>query len=136
LINALEDLMPDSDKYQDYAQKLTQEKTDQRIRKTLYISRRAIWVNVLLAMLISPMGSYIYTRRWKALGIFAICSVAIGMVLPTNIEDGDSFQESFVKGLQEGIALSPLFGVAAAIENGLAIHRARQTVANGAKEDA
>lgn len=127
--------MPDSDKYQDYAQKLDQEKHDRKIRKTLYISRRSIWVNTLLAMLISPMGSYIHTRRWKALGIFTFCSVAIGIIMPSNIDEGDSFQESFVKGFQEGMAISPIFGAVAAIENSLAIRRARRTVADNVEED-
>jgi ATP/ADP translocase len=136
LINSLEKLMSDSEKYTDYAQQIDQVKADRKIRKTLYISRRAIWVNILLTLFISPLGSYIHTRRWKALGIFALCSAFFFAVIPAgSYEEGESFEESFVKGFEQGMALSPFISVIAAIDNSLAIRRARQTVANSAEED-
>jgi len=46
-----------------------------------------------------------------------------------------SEKESFEEGFQRGISLSPLASLIGCIDNGLAIRRARQTVADSAKED-
>lgn len=113
--------MPDSKQYQDYGQQLDQEKAEKQIRKTLYISRRAIWANILLSMLISYVAGYIHTRRWKALGIFVASTFAIFFVTASE-------NESFEEGLERGISLSPLFSLIGTIDNSLAIRRARQTI--------
>jgi serine/threonine protein kinase len=46
-------------------------KDGKEMSKLLYLSNRAIWVNIFLAWL-SFYVAYIYTRRWKALAIFVI----------------------------------------------------------------
>ncbi|WP_223211238.1 hypothetical protein [Synechocystis sp. PCC 6803] len=103
---------------------MDKEKSERLVRKTLYISRRAIWVNILLSILISYVAGYIHTRRWKALGIVVVGTFVFGFLTASE-------NESLEEAVERGITLSPLFGLIGTIDNSLAIRRARQTVANG-----
>jgi hypothetical protein len=116
--------MKDINQYQHYAKQMDDEKSQRAIRKTFYISRRAIWVNILLSMLVSYVAGYIHTRRWKALGIIVLGSFIFSfLTAPEN--------ESLEDALERGVTLSPLFGLIGTIDNSLAIRRARQALANG-----
>lgn len=117
-----------TDQYQNYAGQMDKEKSERVIRKTLYISRRAIWVNILLSMLVSYAAGYIHTRRWKALGIFVVGTFMIFFI---TAQENESFEDS----VERGLSLSPLASLIGTIDNSLAIRRARQTVANNTSEE-
>jgi hypothetical protein len=107
-------------KYQEYSQKLDELKKEKEINHTIYISRRAIWANVILSFTLSCLAAYIHTRRWKAMGIFTIFMI-IFMIF-TGIED------DLKKSFEKGQTWSPLMSLIACIDNGIAIKKARQKV--------
>jgi hypothetical protein len=103
-----------------YQQQIAQEENNQ-IAQTIYLSRRAIWANILLGFLLSPLACYLHTRRWKALGIFLLFFLPIVFI----ISDGrDSFEANF----QRGQNLSPLVTLIAIVDNSLAIKKAKNKV--------
>ena len=112
--------------YDRYISEIENEKEKKQIRHTIYLSRRAIWANILLIILFSSFAGYIHTRRWKALGILLAAIMGIGFVASGNT---DSFEESVEKGFETGTNLAPVAMIIAAVDNGLAIHRARKKIA-------
>jgi hypothetical protein len=116
-----------NDQYDPYVAEFERKNQEKEMRKTVYVSRRAIWVNALIALLISPLGAYIYTRRWKALGLFTLASVVVfGIIGEIDSKPNETFEESMARSFERGVAFSPLASLIVTIENGLAIRRARQ----------
>lgn len=116
-----------NDQYDPYVAEFERRNRDKEILKTIYISRRAIWVNALIAFFLSPLGAYIHTRRWKALGMFTLASVVVfGIIGEIASKPNETFEESLARSFERGVAFSPLASLLVTIENGLAIRRARQ----------
>jgi serine/threonine protein kinase len=85
-------------------------KDGKEMSKLLYLSSRAIWANILLA-LFSCYAAYIHTRRWKALGIFMIIIlIFFGNIRGTK----DTYKWIFT------------INIIAAIDNSFAIFNARK----------
>lgn len=92
-----------------------------QIQKTIYLSRRAIWANILLCFLLSPLAGYIHTRRWKPLGIFSlICFLFLMITQPSNL----SFAESFARGQRYSLLASLI----SSVDNSRAIRSAKAKV--------
>ena len=118
-----------NDQYDPYVAEFERKNREKEMRKTVYVSRRAIWVNALIALFLSPLGAYIHTRRWKALGLFTLAFVVVfGIIGEIDSKPNETFEESLVRGFERGVAFSPLVGLIVTIENGLAIRRARQKI--------
>ena len=49
---------------------IEEKKADHNLEKTIKISRKKIWLAVIISVLF-PLGGYLYTTRWKALLISA-----------------------------------------------------------------
>lgn len=109
----------DKNDYQDYVFDLEQAKLNKEMKHTVYLSRRAIWANIIWCILM-PMAGYIHTRRWQQLGIFVISAFLFGFI--TAGEGG------FEEGLERGQKISPLFSLIAMIDNSLAIKKAQEKV--------
>ncbi|MBL1211541.1 hypothetical protein [Geminocystis sp. GBBB08] len=104
-------------KYQNIIQELEQQMENKKNQHTVYLSRRAIWVNIVLCLLISYVGGYIHTRRWKALGVFTfIFSGFLFITQPSN----QSFTENFAHGQKYAF----LAGIISTIDNSIAIKKA------------
>jgi hypothetical protein len=86
--------------------------------KTIKLSRKAIWIAIVLS-LIFPLGGYIYTARWKAFLILLGACAFTGGVGSKNTE------EAFKNGQAIGSIIGP---IAATIDNGLAINRAKKKI--------
>ena len=112
--------------YDRYISEIENEKEKKQIRHTIYLSRRAIWANILLIILFSSYAGYIHTRCWKALAIFFSIVAGIGMLASINAK---SFEESLDKSFEAGANFAPVAMIIAAVDNGLAIHRARKKIA-------
>ncbi|PHV63134.1 hypothetical protein WEU38_00995 [Cyanobacterium aponinum AL20118] len=110
-----------NNKYQQVAKQMNLEKEQKEIQHTVYLSRRAIWANILLSMFISFLASYIHTRRWKQMGIFSFTAFILMMFVSAGSE---SFEESF----RRGQVLSPIASLIATVENSLAIKKARRKI--------
>ena len=106
--------------YQNLIQELDTNMKNNQIQHTVYLSRRAIWANVLLCLL-SPVAGYIHTRRWKPLGTFAI--ISIGFIFITE-PPNQSFAESFARGQQYSL----LGSLISTIDNSIAIKKAQNKV--------
>lgn len=105
----------------DKVQKLNQvepQRRDQKQTKTLKLSRRAIWLTIVLALLI-PFTSYLYTRRWNGLLIFFLVMSCSGAIVSVGAR---SLEESFKRGITMGALLGSPY---AALDNAVAIKRAR-----------
>lgn len=109
--------------YKAYMSNLDKKAKNKDILHTVYLSRRAIWANVLLSFLLASLAAYIHTRRWKQMGIFSISLVAFMTIISS---DSDSLEESFRKGQK----FSPLASLIATIDNSIAIKKARKKVNN------
>ena len=107
--------------YQQKLAQMSQIETKNQINQTIYLSRRAIWVNILLGFLLSPLACYIHTRRWKPLGICLLFLMPIVFIIT---DSRDSFEANF----QRGQNLSPLVTLIAIIDNSLAIKKAKNKV--------
>jgi hypothetical protein len=105
--------------YKERISELESKKNNQEIQHTVYLSRRAIWANVIWCILI-PIAGYIHTRRWQQLGILSI-SIFVFSVITA----GD---DSFEEGLERGKKMSPLIALIAMIDNGIAIKKAQEKV--------
>ena len=88
------------------------------LRKTVKISRKKIWLAVVISI-ISPLGGYLYTARWKA---FLIFTCAFVLMIGTGSKNEE---EAFKKGVKLGLIIGP---IAASLDNGLAISRARKKI--------
>lgn len=106
--------------YNQYINDLDQKQSKSRIAHEVYVSRRKIWISTLLSLL-SFIAPYIYTRRWKPLGMM----VGAIFILGCFISYGDDFETGFNKGRK----LAPIFIVLAAIDNGMAIGKYKKKVA-------
>jgi hypothetical protein len=109
--------------YHRYVEALEEKQHQQAITHTIYLSRRAIWVNFLFCFLLSPLAGYIHTRRWKALGIFTIFLVGFSILTSQN---GESFGDSFKRGGK----FCYWFGLIAFVDNSKAIRQAQEKVNN------
>ena len=107
--------------YDQYINDLDQQQSKSRIAHEVYVSRRKIWISTLLTLL-SFIAPYIYTRRWKPLGIMVGAIFLLGCF----ISYGDDFETGFNKGRK----LAPIFMVLAAIDNGMAIGKYKKKVAD------
>jgi hypothetical protein len=105
--------------YQKYIFELEQTKNNQEIKHIVYLSRRAIWANVLWCIL-TPIAGYIHTRRWKEFFILSVSIFLFGVI--TSGEGG------FEEGLEKGKEISPLVSLIAIIDNGIAIKKAKDKV--------
>jgi hypothetical protein len=110
-----------NNQYKQYVTQFNNEEHQRQMLHTVYLSRRAIWVNVLLSFLLSFLAAYIHTRRWKSMGIF---SLSMFIFLLAIGGENDSFAESFA----QGQSLAPLFSLIATVDNSLAIDKARKKV--------
>lgn len=109
----------DKNDYQDYVSDLEQAKLNKEMKHTVYLSRRAIWANIIWCILM-PIGGYIHTRRWKQFGILSISIFLFSVI--TGGEGG------FKEGFERGQKMSPLFSLIAMIDNSLAIKKAQEKV--------
>lgn len=109
--------------YQNYIKQLDKEMKNQEMQHTIYLSRRAIWANILLCIFLSYIAGYIHTRRWKPLGIFAlITSSIIWVTAPPRA----NFAESF----QHGQKYALIASLIATIDNSIAIKKAKDKINN------
>jgi len=109
--------------YQTYIAEIEEKNKKKKVLHTIYLSRRAIWANVLISFLLAPLASYIHTRRWKQMGIFTLLFMVFFMIIPS---DSDSFMDSVRKGQR----FSLLASLIATIDNSIAIKKARKITYN------
>ena len=111
----------DPDEVQKRVGEIEKSQAEQELVKTIKLSRRQIWVVVLLALLI-PFTTYLYTRRWNNLLIFLTVLGLCGLIFGTGAR---SFEESFQRGMWIGSIVGTPY---AAVDNALAIRKARSKV--------
>ncbi|MCJ2541557.1 hypothetical protein [Thermostichus vulcanus] len=90
---------------------------EKELRRIYRLSRRSVGLAAALGF-VFPLGAYLYTRRWKALGIFFSILFLVGLMIPQ--EDPDDFSPS--------IAQMILAGIAAAVDNTKAIQWAKEQI--------
>lgn len=92
-----------------------------QIQHTVYLSRRAVWANILLCFLLSPLAGYIHTRRWKPLGTFSLIFISFLLITQPS---SSSFAENFAHGQKYSLLASLI----STIDNSLAIKKAQSKV--------
>jgi hypothetical protein len=100
---------------------IEEKEADRALEKTIKISRKKIWLVVVISVLF-PIGGYLYTTRWKALSILFGTLALTGAVIGAGSKNEE---EAFKKGLELGSIIAP---IAASLDNGLAISRARKKI--------
>lgn len=83
------------------------------------LARKKIWVVVLWSLLF-PLGTYVYTRRWKPFFTLLGCLMLLGGVIGMLSEDETA---AFDNGFLVGSFITP---VVAGIDNGTEIVKARK----------
>ncbi len=90
---------------------------ERALRRIYRLSRCSVGWAAALGLLF-PLGAYLYTRRWKAFGIFLLIVMVVSLVTPQ--EDPDDFTPS--------VSMAILTGIAAAVDNTKAIRWAKEQI--------
>jgi hypothetical protein len=104
-------------------EELEQHFQNQEIANTLKLSRKNIGTAVFISILL-PIGGYIYTGRWKALGITFSSLVAV--LTLCILAQGNRLTEKFEDDLTASAAV--ILSIIVPIDNASAIKRARKKI--------
>lgn len=90
---------------------------ERELRRVYRLSRCSVALAAVIGFLF-PLGAYLYTRRWKALGAFFLIMMMVSLVIPE--EDPDDFTPP--------VLVMLLTGAGAAIDNTKAIRWAKEQI--------
>ncbi len=104
-------------KFREIISEEEKQRQEKELRRIYRLSCRSVGLAAALGLLF-PLGAYLYTRRWKALGIFFLIVMVVTLLTPE--EDPDDFSPSLA-----GMILT---GIGAAVDNTKAIRWAKEQI--------